>query len=76
VKFQVDLAEEPIELRIDLRFWLLTQKLHWDPHSNLPYADGPLVIHVKDASMDSSMMFPGPPLVPEFFDPEKQTGPG
>jgi hypothetical protein len=75
VKFQLDLGQEPIDLRIDLGFWLLTQKLHWDPASNLPYADGPLVINVKGTSFDSSMMFPGPALIAEFYDPDKQTGP-
>ncbi len=75
VKFKLDLSQEPIDLRIDLGFWLLTQKLHWDPESSLPYAEGPLVINVKDAQMDSSVMFPGPPLTPEFYDPDKDGGP-
>lgn len=72
VTFQLDLAHEPISLSIDLSFWQLSQSLQWDPVSSLPYASAPLIIHADGAELDSSMLWPGPPLQPEFYVP----GPG
>jgi hypothetical protein len=72
VKFQLDLGQEPIDVRIDLGFWVLTQKARWDPESNLPYAAGPFTIEVEGGKLDSSMLFPGPPLMPEFYDPDAE----
>jgi len=72
VTFQLDLSREPIDLRIDLGFWVLTQKLAWDPVSSLPYAEGSLLIEAKGTTVDSSQFWPGPPLLADFYDPDRE----
>jgi hypothetical protein len=72
VSFPLDLSREPIDLRIDLGFWVLKQRLAWDSVAGLPYADGALLIEVKDTTVDSSRFWPGPPLLAEFYDPDKK----
>jgi hypothetical protein len=73
VTFKMDLSHEPIALRIDLGFWILKQQLRWDPVSSLPYAEGALLIEANGSTLDSSLFWPGPPLLAEFYDPDKET---
>lgn len=73
VSFQIDLGHEPIDLHIDLGFWILKQRLRWDPVSSLPYAEGALLIEANGSTLDSSLFWPGPPLLAEFYDPDKET---
>lgn len=72
VSFTLDTRREPMALSIDLGFWVLTQTLRWDAGSGLPYAEGPLVINADGGSLDSALLWPGPPLALEFFDPDEE----
>lgn len=73
VTFQLDLAHEPAALSIDLSFWQLTQTVTWDVDTGLPYASGPLMIHADGSELDSSLLWPGPPMQPEFYLPDSGT---
>jgi hypothetical protein len=70
VTFQLDLAHEPANLSIDLSFWQLSQTVQWDPVSGLPFAAAPLIIHADGSELDSSLLWPGPALQPEFYVPD------
>ena len=70
VDFDIDLGKKPIQLRIDLGFWALKQTLGWSEHSGLPYAAGPLQIESDGSTLDSSVFWPGPPLLADFYDPD------
>ena len=72
VTFDLDLSQDPTDLRIDLGFWILKQRLHWDAATQLPYAEGSLLIEASGSTIDSAIYWPGPPLMAEFYDPDTE----
>jgi hypothetical protein len=75
VTFELDLAHEPASMSIDLSFWQLTQTVSWDVDTGLPYPAGPLMINADGSELDSALLWPGPPMQPEFYLPDSGTTP-